>query len=165
MSPNVAHATIKCNPPALLLPGPALKPNPPTPTAGFQRTRKDHALETAEDYAEAIADIEAAQGACRVADLALRFGVSHVTVSRTVGRLVRDGFAQTERHAPVVLTPKGRRLAALAHRRHEVVLQFLLALGVSPATAFADAEGIEHHVSEDTLACFEAFLKKSASGG
>ena len=49
-----------------------------------RRTRRDHTSETAEDYVEAVADIHATLGSCRVADLARRFAVSHVTVTRIV---------------------------------------------------------------------------------
>jgi len=39
-----------------------------------------------------------------------------------------------------------------------------LALGVDPDTARRDAEGIEHHVSEQTLALFDAFVRKAEGG-
>jgi DtxR family transcriptional regulator, manganese transport regulator len=41
------------------------------------------------------------------------------------------------------------------------VIAFLEALGVSPSVARADAEGIEHHVSTETLLAFERFLAKT----
>ena len=116
-----------------------------------RRTRSDHSSETAEDLVEAIADIAAERGQCRVVDLARRFDVSHVTVTKTVSRLVRDGLAATEPYGPVELTTKGHRLAIKSRRRHEIVHEFLLALGVSARTAAIDAEGIEHHVSAETL--------------
>lgn len=120
------------------------------------RIRSDHATETAEDYVEAIADLEAARGACRVTDLADRFGVTHVTVIRTVQRLERDGLVSTEPYKPVTLTARGRRLAKDCKDRHDTVLRFLLAIGVEPSAAAADTEGIEHHVSPATLARFRA---------
>lgn len=123
-----------------------------------ERTRGDHATELAEDYVEAIAEIIAEQGTCRVTDLAQRFAVSHVTVHRTVARLQRDGLAASEPYAPVELTPEGQRLAKASHRRHEIVYKFLIALGVSPETASIDSEGIEHHVSPETLRIMEAFV-------
>ncbi|MCA9286747.1 MAG: manganese-binding transcriptional regulator MntR [Phycisphaerales bacterium] len=123
------------------------------------RVRAAHASETAEDYVEAIARVIADRGACRVVDLVRRFGVSHVTVSRTVGRLVRDGLARTAPHAPIVLTPRGRRLALTAAARHELVVRFLVALGLDARTAEIDAEGIEHHVSPKTLRLFARFVR------
>ncbi len=131
-------------------------------TAAHLRTRKDHAAETAEDYVEAIAEVIEQRETCRVTDLAERFGVSHVTVVRTVKRLVDAGLATTARHQPIELTSKGRRLASDCKARHETVYRFLLAIGVSQRVAAIDAEGIEHHVSPETLACFAAFTKMHA---
>lgn len=125
-------------------------------TAAFQRTRKDHATETAEDYVEAISQVIESAGACRVTDLAERFGVSHVTVIRTLKRIEKEGFVETERHQPVRLTDQGRALARDCKDRHDVVFRFLRAIGVSERVAALDAEGIEHHVSEETLHAFRA---------
>lgn len=129
-----------------------------------RRTRSDHASETAEDYVEAIAEIIAEKSTCRVVDLATRFAVSHVTVSRTLSRLVSLDLVETEPYQPVRLTRQGRVLASRSKERHEVVYQFLIALGVSPKTAAIDTEGIEHHVSPETLKRFQDFTRRSAPG-
>ncbi|MEO6053531.1 MAG: manganese-binding transcriptional regulator MntR [Chthoniobacterales bacterium] len=128
-------------------------------TAAHQkRTRQQHAQERAQDYVEAIADLIAAHGEARATDLARSLGVTHVTVIRTVQRLQREGLVTTQPYRSIFLTDNGRKLAAKAKARHEKVVAFLEALGVSSATARADAEGIEHHVSPETLAAFEKFL-------
>lgn len=132
-----------------------------TPQTGHQRTRSDHASETAEDYVEAVADLVDERGTCRVRDLAERFGVSHVTVVRTVSRLVAEGLLSTEPYQPIALTAKGRRLAHACRERHEVVYRFLIAIGVPPKIAAVDTEGIEHHVSKATLARFQAIAEES----
>lgn len=123
------------------------------------RTRKDHKTETAEDYCEAVADIRQEKSICRVGDLAAYFAVSHVTVSKIISRLKNEGFLQGKPYAPIELTEKGSSLAQESKRRHKVVLDFLLALGISPSTAEIDAEGMEHHVSEETLQAFAEFSK------
>lgn len=123
----------------------------------LRRTRREHAQETAEDYVEAIADLAALHGEARAVDLARRLGVTHATVIRTVGRLMRDGWVSSRPYRAIFLTEKGARLASTSRRRHETVVDFLRALGVSEATAQADAEGIEHHVSRETLAAFRRF--------
>lgn len=123
------------------------------------RVRSDHATELAEDYVEAIAEKIDREGICRAVDLAEQFQVSHVTVNRTIGRLQRDGFVTTEPYAPIELTAAGKRLAKSARRRHEIVYQFLRTLGVSEAVAAIDSEGIEHHVSPETLNVMKAFLE------
>ena len=59
----------------------------------------------------------------------------------------------------VFLTEAGRRIAEESRRRHHIVVALLRAVGVSEATAWADAEGIEHHCSKETLAAFDRFVK------
>lgn len=139
---------------------PEPKEKHPEPAKRHARVRADHSAELAEDYVEAIDEVIAEQGECRVVDLTKRFGVSHVTVSRAVGRLVRDGLATTEPYRPIELTASGRKLARASRKRHEIVVRFLLALGLDARTAEIDAEGIEHHVSPRTLRAFENFLEK-----
>src|SRR5258705_12633258 len=82
--------------------------------ASFTKVRSDHAVETAEDYVEAISDILHRQGECRVRDLALHMGVTHVTVSRVIGRLQERNLVETEPHRPIRLTAERERLAATA---------------------------------------------------
>jgi DtxR family manganese transport transcriptional regulator len=127
-----------------------------TQSDSHRRTRRDHATETAEDYVEAVAELIDEHGSCRVVDLAKRFAVSHVTVTRIVARLQEEGLLSTERYRPIFLTPHGKRLAAKSRRRHAIVYHFLLAIGVQKTVAAIDAEGIEHHVSPETLQRFEA---------
>ena len=120
-----------------------------------KRTRRDHTTETAEDYVEAVAEILSEKEQCRVTDLAKRFAVSHVTVHRIVARLQTEGLIITEPYQPITLTAKGKRLASRCKQRHEVVYNFLIAIGINEAAAAIDAEGIEHHVSSETLKRFE----------
>ena len=124
----------------------------------FERIRSDHRTEIAEDYLEAIAEFIDKSGRCRGADLAIHFSVSHATVTQTLSRLKEASLIESEPYGPISLTRAGRRIAKKAKERHELVLAFLLEIGVSEEVAIADAEGIEHHVSDDTLACFKKFL-------
>ncbi len=141
---------------------PAAKPVRPSAlqAESLQQTRREHASETAEDYVEAIADLAASQGEARVVDLARRLGVTHVTVNRTLARLKREGYVSTEPYRAIFLTPAGRKLAEECQHRHSVVVAFLRSLGISEKTAEIDAEGIEHHVSPETLAAFARQLNR-----
>jgi DtxR family manganese transport transcriptional regulator len=129
------------------------------PDNQHQRTRRDHASELAEDYVEAVAEFIDRKGACRVTDLAEKFAVSHVSVNRAVARLQRDGFVTSQPYGPIQLTVDGLRLARRSRDRHEIVFRFLRALGVSKKTAALDTEGIEHHVSDETLRLMELFAQ------
>ena len=91
-------------------------------------------------------------------DLADRLGISHVTVSKTIQRLQRDGYVTSQPYRSIFLTPKGTELARAARERHALVHGFLIALGVDQENAEADAEGIEHHVSSQTLDAMRGFL-------
>jgi DtxR family manganese transport transcriptional regulator len=128
-----------------------------------RRTRQEHANELAEDYAEMIAELIAATGEARVIDLARRLGVTHVTVGRTIQRLQRAGLVTAQPYRSIFLTDAGRKLAEESHRRHTTVLNFLKSLGIPESVARSDAEGIEHHVSKETLAAFRRHLAASAS--
>ena len=125
------------------------------------RTRRDHAQELAQDYVELIADLIEHQGEARVVDVARRLGVTHVTVNRTIRRLQRDGFVSAEPYRAIFLTAAGQRLARESRERHDLVARFLVALGVPAAVAESDAEGIEHHVSRETLRAFKQYLEST----
>lgn len=127
----------------------------------LRRSRRDRAAEVVQDYVEAIADLSESMGEARVTDLAKRLGVTHVTVNRTLSRLQQAGFVNTKPYRAIFLTETGSKLAAECKRRHETVVAFLRSLGISEKAAEMDAEGIEHHVSPETLAAFERRIKRS----
>ncbi len=131
----------------------------------FARIRRDHSRETAEDYAELVLQLEQGRGRVRPADLARRLGVSHVTVLRALDRLVRAGVLRRDDKRGVVLSAGGRRVARASRARHAVVAAFLERLGVPRQTAEADAEGIEHHVSQATLAAMKRFVARVRRSG
>jgi len=130
------------------------------PAEVFRRSRRDRAAETAQDYVEAIADLSVSLGEARVMDLACRLGVTHVTVNRTLARLKKIGFVNMEPYRAIFLTDAGHKLAAECKQRHETVVSFLRSLGISERVAELDAEGIEHHVSPETLTAFERLLNR-----
>ncbi len=132
--------------------------DPAVQAASFDRIRTDHRSEIAEDYVELIDDLIAAKGEARATDLADRLGVSAATVNNTVTKLKRAGLVDSEPYRAIFLTDDGRDLAERAKARHRTVVAFLVAIGVDAPTAHQDAEGIEHHVSAETLAAMARFL-------
>ena len=113
-----------------------------------------------EDYVELIADLIDSTGEARSVDIARRLGVTNPTVARMVARLKEAGWIETEPYRAIFLSEEGRRIAEASRRRHQLVVAFLEAIGVSEQAARADAEGIEHYVSEETLGAFERFLRE-----
>lgn len=139
------------------------KNTPPLPAeriqAGrFSKTRHAQASALLEDYAELIADLARQDAGARPTDIARRLGVSHATAIKTVARLKREGLATSEPYHGIFLTPSGEALARKSRARHRLVVACLTKLGVSLETAEADAEGIEHFVSDETLAIFSHFV-------
>ena len=127
---------------------------------GAARTAQSSAL--LEDYAELIADLLVAEGEARPTDIARRLGVSHATVIKTIGRVKREGLATARPYRGVFLTEAGQMLAVRVRARHRLVVDMLIAVGVPREAAEQDAEGIEHHVSETTLAAFAAFVASAS---
>lgn len=127
------------------------------------RARLRHAEENTSDYLEAIAELKEETGQARVVDLATRLGVSKATVTKKVAQLQKDGLVKTEPYKAIFLEEAGAAIAAESKRIHKIVLDFLLAAGVSPDIAEEDAEGIEHHVSSETLAALEQLTRSIQS--
>ena len=128
--------------------------------ARFTQVREAHKTEATEDYVELIDDLIRANGEARLVDVANRMGVTQPTASKTLARLQRDGYVSSEPYRSIFLTPQGKELADESRQRHEVVFQFLLAIGVDKNTAKRDSEGMEHHVSEKTLKAFSKVIRE-----
>lgn len=134
-------------------------PAEPTQARRFGKARSAQAGAVLEDYVELIADLLASSGEARPIDIARRLGVSHPTAVKSIARLKREGLATAKPYRGVFLTEAGQALAERVRARHRLVVALLLAVGVPPEAAEADAEGIEHHVSEASLRAFGRFLQ------
>lgn len=133
--------------------------DPDVQVESFRQAREARRLELVEDYVELIADLLGDGGEARQVDIAARLGVAQPTVAKMLKRLVEDGLVQQRPYRGVFLTASGQALATQSRERHRIVEKFLCALGVSAETARRDAEGIEHHVSVETLAAFRLFCE------
>lgn len=138
------------------------EPKPVSPedeqAARHANARAGRATALLEDYVELIDDLVAEAGEARPTDIARRLGVSHPTAIKSIARLKALGLAHSKPYRSVFLTEEGLALAQRVRLRHRVVVGLLLAVGVPPDVAETDAEGIEHHVSDASLAAFEQFL-------
>jgi DtxR family manganese transport transcriptional regulator len=130
-------------------------------SAAFKRTRADHQLEISEDYVELIAELIDEKGEARGCDIAMRLGVANATVVKTMKRLADQGLVAQEPYRAIFLTGDGWKMAEDGRRKHQIVESFLLALGVPEATARIDSEGIEHHVSTETLKAMARFVTRN----
>lgn len=126
----------------------------------FLAVRKQHLKESAEDYTELIADLIQQKGEARTCEIARNMNISHVSAVKALRRLQREGYLETTPHQPVVLTSKGEQLAAFAKERHVFLLEFFTSLGVPEEIAAVDVEGMEHHISIQTLEALKKHLQK-----
>lgn len=142
-------------------PGPSARLEEDAHVESFRQARQARRVALVEDYVELIADLIDDSGEARQVDIAARLGVAQPTVAKMLKRLAEDGLITQRRYRGVFLTAAGNELAAKSRARHQVVEAFLCALGISPETARIDAEGIEHHVSAETLEAFARFVRRS----
>src|SRR6185436_14637884 len=112
-----------------------------THVESFRQTRHNRRTELVEDYVELIADLISDRGEARQVDIAQRLGVAQPTVAKMLKRLSADGLIQQRPYRGVFLTAAGKSLAQRSRQRHQIVEDFLCALGISADTARVDAEG------------------------
>jgi Mn-dependent DtxR family transcriptional regulator len=104
-----------------------------------------------EDYLEQIHNLIATKGYARVVDIAQKLGISQASVTNMVQRLAGDGYVVYERYRGITLTDEGRSVGAAIARRHEVLTRLLSGFGLDPELVHRDVEGMEHHMSRQTL--------------
>lgn len=127
----------------------------------FRRLAKAHHAEKAQDYVEMIRELVREQGEARLTEIAKRFAVTNVTAHKILLRLQKEKLVSFKPYRALFLTPKGKKMARLSYQRHETVLKFLKKLGVPDAAAQIDAEGIEHHVSPQTLKILRRYIQRN----
>ena len=108
--------------------------------------------ESAENYLEAILVLKQEKGLVRSIDIAHHLEFSKPSVSRAMSLLRENGYVTMERDGCwIELTQAGREIAERIYERHQLVRDWLIALGVSPETAAEDACRIEHDISEESF--------------
>ena len=109
--------------------------------------------QSAEDYLERIHELIEEKGYARVVDIASSLNVKQASVTSMVQKLGELGYINYEKYRGLVLTDKGREVARRIQQRHETLSRFFSLLGLDSKTQQADIEGIEHHLSSDTVEC------------
>ena len=127
----------------------------------YATVRQAHETELIEDYVELIGDLLTHRSEARAADIAARMGVSQATVSKMIRRLNELELVTSRPYRSLFLTEAGHAMAKASRERHDIMLNFLRALGVSDAAARIDAEGMEHHVCDETLDVMQRFIAAS----
>lgn len=104
-----------------------------------------------EDYIEQIYILIEEKGYARVSDIAEALSVHPSSVTKMVQKLDRDGYLVYEKYRGLVLTPKGKKIGKRLVYRHELLEQLLRIIGVMEENIYDDVEGIEHHLSWDSI--------------
>ena len=125
----------------------------------FLKVRNAHKTENTEDYLELISEFHNRYCEARIVDIAKKLGIAQSTANKTIQRLQLQGYIKKEPYRSIFLTLKGQKIASHSKKRHNIVYNFLINLGLDKKVASADAEGIEHHVSEKTLFKMDKFNK------
>ena len=113
-----------------------------------------------EDYLEQILDLINTKGYARVADIAQGLRISQASVTNMVQRLDAEGLLKYEKYRGLVLTTAGETLARNIMRRHQLLSDFLRVIGIDEEVIYHDVEGMEHHISPQTLRAIEALLSE-----
>ncbi len=104
-----------------------------------------------EDHIEIIYSLIEQKGYARVSDIAEALSVLPSSVTKMVQKLDKDGYLIYERYRGLVLTPKGQKLGKRLLKRHDLLEQFLRLIGVEEERIYGDVEGIEHHLSWNSI--------------
>jgi len=111
--------------------------------------------QSAEDYLERIHELFEEKGYARVVDIASSLKVRQASVTSMVQKLAEAGYLKYERYRGLVLTEKGKEVATRIQKRHATLSRFFSLVGIAPDVQHRDIEGIEHHLSSETLACLD----------
>ncbi|MGM9950292.1 MAG: transcriptional regulator MntR [Lysinibacillus sp.] len=104
-----------------------------------------------EDHIEQIYLLIENKGYARVSDIAEALSVLPSSVTKMVQKLDKDGYLVYEKYRGLTLTPKGVKLGKRLVQRHELLEQFLRLIGVDENRIYQDVEGIEHHLSWNSI--------------
>ena len=107
--------------------------------------------QSAEDYLERIHELIESKGNAHVADIAQSLNVGQPSVTSMVQKLADDGYLRYEKYRSLTLTDEGRVVAEKIRNRHAVLASFFTLFDLDDDTQARDIEGIEHHLSSDTL--------------
>ncbi len=108
-------------------------------------------VQSMEDYLERIHELIEAKGYARPIEIATALGIRQSSVTKMMRRLHDQGYAIYEKHRGLTLTSAGEKVALRIRRRHKTVSEFLRLLGVDEESLQQDTEGIEHHISSQTI--------------
>lgn len=112
-----------------------------------------------EDYLERIYSLIEDKGYARVSDIAEALDVHPSSVTKMVQKLDQNKYLVYEKYRGLILTAKGKKIGKRLVDRHTLLEDFLHMIGVSEENIYDDVEGIEHHLSWDSITCIEYLVE------
>lgn len=112
-----------------------------------------------EDYLERIYSLIEEKGYARVSDIAEALEVHPSSVTKMVQKLDKDNYLVYEKYRGLVLTSKGKKVGKRLVDRHALLEEFLRTIGVDEEYIYKDVEGIEHHLSWESITCIEYLMQ------
>lgn len=112
-----------------------------------------------DDYLEQILHLIEEKGYARPVDVSERLGISQASVTNMLQRLDAEGLVKHEKYRGTTLTEEGQRIARAIIDRHELLTEFLRLFNIDEEIIYRDVEGMEHHVSRDTLNVLRAMTE------
>ena len=112
-----------------------------------------------EDYLERIYKLIDEKGYARVSDIAEGLQVHPSSVTKMIQKLDKDNYLVYEKYRGLILTPKGKKIGKRLMDRHKLLEEFLAVIGVQEGNIYGDVEGIEHHLSWDSITCIETLIE------
>ncbi|MDD3889888.1 MAG: transcriptional regulator MntR [Syntrophomonadaceae bacterium] len=132
---------------------------------GYELLEKDRTILTPsmEDYLEMTYRLTQDKGYTRISDLATALNVQPPSATNMIKKLALTPYLNAEKYGIIQLTEQGQELGAYLLKRHEIIEQFLIIIGVKE-NVLEETEKIEHNVSSPTLECIAKlveFLKEN----
>ena len=112
-----------------------------------------------EDYLERIYMLIDEKGYARVSDIAEGLEVHPSSVTKMIQKLDKDNYLIYEKYRGLIMTSKGKKMGKRLADRHQLLEGFLTTIGVQTDNIYRDVEGIEHHLSWDSITCIEALVE------
>ena len=113
--------------------------------------------QSAEDYFETIYMLKQKNGSVRAIDVVNELGFSKPTVSVALKNYKEAGLVTVSENGHLSLTALGREIAEPIYERHNLIADFLVALGVDKEIACQDACKLEHDLSEESFKALKTF--------
>jgi len=112
-----------------------------------------------EDYLERIYKLVDEKGYARVSDIAEGLSVHPSSVTKMIQKLDKSSYLVYEKYRGLMLTSKGKKMGKRLMERHRLLESFLKTIGVQEENIYKDVEGIEHHLSSDSITCIETLVE------